>query len=67
VAERLGDSLPAYDAIADWYAAYVTGAAAAFTARAGEALRRALGRGHGVCWDLACGTGVYAETIRELG
>ncbi len=30
-------------------------------------MRRALGRGRGVCWDLACGTGVYAETIRELG
>jgi hypothetical protein len=67
VVERLGNPPPAYDAIADWYADYVTGAAAAFTARAGEALRRVLGRGHGVCWDIACGTGVYAEVINELG
>jgi SAM-dependent methyltransferase len=66
VAEQLGDP-PAYDAIADWYADYVTGAAAAFTARAGEALRRVLGRGHGVCWDVACGTCVYADRIRQLG
>ena len=56
VAEQVGDP-PAYDAIADWYADYVTGAAAAFTARAGEALRRVLGRGHGV----------YADGIRQLG
>ena len=58
---------PAYDEIADWYAEYVTGSAAVFTDRAGAALRRMLGRGSGVCWDVACGTGVYAETIRELG
>lgn len=66
VVEGLHD-LPAYDAIADWYAGYVVGAAAGFTARAGHALRRALGRGRGVCWDLACGSGAYAETVRELG
>lgn len=57
----------AYDGIADWYAEYVTGAAAAFTARAGSALREVLGPGAGLCWDLACGTGVYADAIRELG
>jgi SAM-dependent methyltransferase len=57
----------AYDRIADWYAEYVTGSAATFTARAGAALRQTLGRGSGICWDVACGTGVYAETIRELG
>jgi SAM-dependent methyltransferase len=67
VVERPRNPPPAYDAIADWYADYVTGAAAAFTARAGEALRRVLGRGHGVCWDMACGTGVYAEVLNELG
>lgn len=66
MAVRLRDP-PAYDAIADWYAGFVTGAAAEFTARASEALRRVLGHGQGVCWDIACGTGVHAETIRQLG
>jgi SAM-dependent methyltransferase len=66
VTERL--SVPAaYDQIADWYAEYVTGAAAGFTSRAEAALRQVLGRGRGICWDLACGTGVYADTIRALG
>jgi SAM-dependent methyltransferase len=58
---------PAYDDIADWYADYVTGAAARFTARAASALRETLGHGTGVCWDLACGTGVYADVMRDLG
>jgi SAM-dependent methyltransferase len=57
----------AYDRIADWYADYVTVDAAGYTARAGSALRRVLGTGTGTCWDLACGTGAYADTIRELG
>ena len=43
------------------------GAAVGFTARAGEALRRVLGPGRGVCWDVACGTGVHADTLRDLG
>jgi SAM-dependent methyltransferase len=57
----------AYDDIADWYADYIAGDAAGFTARAGGMLVEMLGRGSGPCWDLACGTGVYADTIRELG
>jgi SAM-dependent methyltransferase len=57
----------AYDQIADWYADYVTGAARGFTARAGAALREVLGYGSGTCWDVACGTGAYADTVRELG
>ncbi len=57
----------AYDAIADWYSAYVTEEGAGFTARADSALRDVLGRGTGPCWDLACGTGAFADTIRELG
>jgi SAM-dependent methyltransferase len=57
----------AYDAIADWYAAYVNGPAAAFTARAGAALGDLLGPGEGPCWDMACGTGVYAEVVADLG
>ncbi len=62
-----GGARPAYDEIADWYAGHVTGPAAAFTSRAGEALGQVLGPGQGVCWDLACGTGVYAELLRQLG
>jgi SAM-dependent methyltransferase len=57
----------AYDGIADWYADWVIGAANDFTARAASALRQVLGPGQGMCWDLACGTGVHAGTIRELG
>ena len=57
----------AYDEIADWYAAYVLGPVAEFTARAGEALRRVLGAESGPCWDVACGTGVYANVVRDLG
>lgn len=56
-----------YDLIADWYADYVTGAAANFSDRVRRALRWTLERGRGVCWDLACGTGIYADTIRDLG
>lgn len=65
MSSRLHDTR--YDQFADWYADYVTGPAAPFTVRAGEALAWALGLGRGVCWDLACGIGVYADTIRELG
>ncbi len=57
----------AYDAIADWYAGYLSGDAAGFTARVDAALRRVLGHGHGICWDVACGTGAYADTVRALG
>jgi SAM-dependent methyltransferase len=66
MAERIRVS-PAYDRIADWYAGYVEADTGGFTTRADSALRRVLGRGRGVCWDLACGTGVHARTIRELG
>jgi len=61
------DARAAYDAIADWYADYITGPAVGFAARAGEALVRVLGPGRGLCWDLACGTGVYADLVRDLG
>jgi SAM-dependent methyltransferase len=66
VAEQVGE-LRGYDAIADWYADYISGAAATFTARAGEALTRALGHGRGLLWDLACGPGTYADAMRDLG
>src|SRR4051812_4836461 len=48
----------AYDAHADWYEDYVTGAAAEYTTRRQALLRRLLGAGHGVCLDLCCGNGV---------
>jgi SAM-dependent methyltransferase len=57
----------AYDQIADWYAEYTTVDVGGFTTRAASALRQVLGPGHGTCWDLACGNGIYADTIRELG
>jgi SAM-dependent methyltransferase len=57
----------AYDLIADWYADYVIADNGGFTARATAALRETLGRGSGFCWDLACGTGAFADAIRDLG
>ena len=57
----------AYDPIADWYADYVRLDAGGFTARADTALRRILGPGRGTCLDVACGTGVFAATLRGLG
>jgi SAM-dependent methyltransferase len=57
----------AYDTIADWYDSYVRLDAGGFTARADVALRRALGPGRGACLDVACGTGIFADTLRDLG
>jgi ubiquinone/menaquinone biosynthesis C-methylase UbiE len=57
----------AYDAHADWYEDYVTGAAAEYATRRQALLRRLLGAGHGVCLDLCCGTGVQAVELRALG
>jgi SAM-dependent methyltransferase len=56
-----------YDGLADWYEAYITGDAAAFTAEAGAALTRLLGRGSGRCLDVGCGTGIYISQAAELG
>ena len=64
--ERAG-GVASYDAIADWYETYVTADSGGFTARSAGALRGVLGRGSGVCLDVACGTGVHAATLRELG
>lgn len=58
--------MAAYDEIADWYEHE-------FLARPGDplgidrALRELLGEGDGVCLELACGTGVHARLVRELG
>jgi SAM-dependent methyltransferase len=59
----------AYDEIADWYeheflAAAPPGADPLGIART---LRDLLGRGHGTCLEIGCGTGVHAAQVRELG
>ena len=56
-----------YDGLADWYEDYISGTAAQFTAEAGAALTRLLGRGVGRCLDVGCGTGVYIAQAAELG
>jgi ubiquinone/menaquinone biosynthesis C-methylase UbiE len=57
----------AYDAYADWYEAYLTGAAARHTERTTAALCAALGPGSDVCLDLGCGTGAHAAGLQALG
>jgi SAM-dependent methyltransferase len=56
-----------YDKWADWYESYLTGDARSFTNRTTEALIRVLGPGTGPALDLACGTGIFASVLRELG
>jgi SAM-dependent methyltransferase len=57
----------AYDAIADWYEEWISGAVSEYSARVQAMLRDLLGAGDGVCVDLCCGTGALAGLIRELG
>ncbi len=56
-----------YDEWADWYEHYITGDARDFTERTAEILARVLGPGAGPLLDLACGTGIYGQTISALG
>ncbi len=56
-----------YDEWADWYEGYLTRDARSFTDSAAEALMRVLGPGAGPALDLACGTGIFAQVLRELG
>ena len=56
-----------YDEWADWYEHYITGDAQNFTQRTAEILTQVLGRGTGPLLDLACGTGIYGQTISTLG
>src|SRR5687768_15027374 len=64
-----------YDAIADWYedeflARQRSDAATSdFADRLGidQALVELLGRGQGTCLEVGCGTGVYADRVRQLG
>jgi|ERR1700722_95378 SAM-dependent methyltransferase len=58
---------PRYDEWADWYESYVTADTRSFTDRATEALIRVLGPGTGPALDLACGTGIFASALRQLG
>jgi SAM-dependent methyltransferase len=60
-------SRPRYDEWADWYERYITGDAQNFTQRTAEVLSQVLGPGAGPLLDLACGTGIYAQTVSTLG
>jgi SAM-dependent methyltransferase len=60
-------TVPAYDAIADWYEDYVTTTAAGYRDRVGALLAELLGTGSGRCLDLCCGTGAHAAELRRLG
>jgi SAM-dependent methyltransferase len=59
----------AYDEIADWYESEFIAPQSAPDDPLGvnEALRDLLGPGTGRCLEIACGTGVYAGRLRELG
>lgn len=56
-----------YDAIADWYEEYASGAANDYLDRVRRQLAELLGPGPGRCLDLCCGTGAHAATLRRLG
>lgn len=60
---RRGSDKPRYDGLADWYEA---------TARPSAEYSRSdlvelLGHGQGLCLDLGCGTGLYAEILESTG
>ncbi len=57
----------AYDEIADWYEAEFLGALKDDPIGIDGALRSLLGAGSGVCLEIGCGTGVHAQTVRDLG
>jgi SAM-dependent methyltransferase len=57
-----------YDGIADWYEERFLGVQAANDPLGiVPALRHLLGPGSGACLEIGCGTGVYAEPVRDLG
>lgn len=58
---------PRYDEWADWYEHYITGDAQNFTQRTADILAQVLGLGAGPLLDLACGTGIYGQTLSSLG
>jgi SAM-dependent methyltransferase len=57
----------AYDAHADWYEEYVTGAVTGYTERRNAMLAELVGPGSGTCLAVCCGTGAEAPTLRDLG
>ena len=61
------ESQARYDEWADWYEHNITGDAQNFTQRTAEILTQVLGRGTGPLLDLACGTGIYGQTLSALG
>ena len=75
---RLGESVPAaapYDEIADWYESVFLArqrerqTADGFADSLGidQALVELLGAGSGTCLEVGCGTGIYAQRVRQLG
>ncbi|MFG2055933.1 class I SAM-dependent methyltransferase [Micromonospora sp. NPDC048930] len=60
-------TIPAYDAIADWYEDYVTTTAGPYSERVRTLLAALLGTGPGRCLDLCCGTGAHVAELRRLG
>jgi ubiquinone/menaquinone biosynthesis C-methylase UbiE len=63
-------SAAAYDAIADWYADYVTeGAGSAYAQRVTATLTHLLppSTDGAPVLDVCCGTGAYGQTLRSLG
>ena len=61
------ESQARYDEWADLYEEYITGDAQNFTQRTAEVLAQAIGPGTGPLLDLACGTGIYGQTLSTLG
>jgi SAM-dependent methyltransferase len=64
-----------YDEIAEWYESVFLARQRALAQPDGfadalgidQALVELLGRGDGVCLEVGCGTGIYAERVRSLG
>jgi SAM-dependent methyltransferase len=66
--ERQGVTTHGYDDIADWYEhEFHRGIPEEDALGIKAALGKLLGRGAGPCLDLGCGTGAYADRLRELG
>ncbi|OLF18657.1 class I SAM-dependent DNA methyltransferase [Actinophytocola xanthii] len=57
----------AYDEIADWYEERFLVEQPPDNLGIGRALRDLLGVGEGSCLELGCGTGIHADTVRDLG
>jgi SAM-dependent methyltransferase len=52
-----------YDGLAAWYGEFRPG----LSLDESDALERLLGRGHGRCLDLGCGTGIALAQLQQLG